>query len=158
MRHILGTLIMTNCKHAETMIEYAKDALVNEKPWELWERSVIQRAGLYTNGVAEWIDLNGHPSWLPNAEYRRKVMTIKVNGFNIPKPVDCPKLGTKYYIPVITVRPGVNEYTWECSKGDLSLLYLRVVHLDSQAALSHSVAMASATPIPIPPANRILKY
>ena len=49
--------------HAEKMMQYAKDATITEKPWELWE---------YRGRFQEWRNLLSHPSWDDNREYRRK--------------------------------------------------------------------------------------
>lgn len=47
--------------HAELMLEYAKDAMETDKPWERWE---------FNNGA--WNCLFKHPSWAEEIEYRRK--------------------------------------------------------------------------------------
>lgn len=70
---------MTKHVHAELMIEYAKDALETETPWDRWEQEL------------------GHESWYtctystimftPSIRYRRKLLTININGFEVPEPL-----------------------------------------------------------------------
>lgn len=54
---------MSGHKHAELMLEYAKDAAKTDKPWELWE-------GKHDYG--DWETLGSNPSWSKSFEYRRK--------------------------------------------------------------------------------------
>jgi hypothetical protein len=51
--------------HAHLMVEYAKDALETDKPWERWERAHITNLGL-------WQGLKENPPWIANNVYRRK--------------------------------------------------------------------------------------
>jgi hypothetical protein len=51
-------------KHANAMMEYAKDAAKTENPWERWQFR-------YHNDT-EWQNLYGHPPWVGGCEYRRK--------------------------------------------------------------------------------------
>jgi hypothetical protein len=55
---------MSGHKHADLMLEYAKDALTNENPWKLWE--------LRLDGSYEWSVLHANPEWRSDFEYRRK--------------------------------------------------------------------------------------
>lgn len=54
--------------HAELMLEYAKDAMETDKPWERWEFKISENVG--------WQSFTEHcttgPSWDTNYEYRRK--------------------------------------------------------------------------------------
>lgn len=66
---------MTANKHADLMMQYAKNAAETERPYERWE--VCQHPGL-----SQWLNLNKHPSWENDMEYRRKPkpFTVRING------------------------------------------------------------------------------
>ena len=49
-------------KHSELMMQYAKDASTHEFPYIFWQYNVS----------GTWHDLNKHPEWDFNTEYRRK--------------------------------------------------------------------------------------
>ena len=49
--------------HAEAMAQYAADAACSKEPWRQWE-------GLIP-GRQIWLQLRGHPQWIPTARYRR---------------------------------------------------------------------------------------
>jgi hypothetical protein len=56
---------MSGHKHADLMLEYAKDALTNKTPWELWECK--------KRNDDNWGNIGTHhPVWLDDVEYRRK--------------------------------------------------------------------------------------
>ena len=57
------------CKHAELMLQYAQDAMVSEKPWELWER---------TNLDGGWESCVTHPMWRSSCDYRRKPQVVQI--------------------------------------------------------------------------------
>lgn len=50
--------------HAKAMRKYAKDAMTNEKPWELWEMRVAESE--------PWKPMFASPKWQSDIEYRRK--------------------------------------------------------------------------------------
>lgn len=52
--------------HAEKMMQYAKDAAITDKPWELWEVN-------WNVNNPKWTTLAGNPKWCPDYEYRRKL-------------------------------------------------------------------------------------
>ena len=54
---------MTRHIHADLMMQYAKDAMETDKPWERWE--------FKDNEELEWQDL-GWPIWHEQCQYRRK--------------------------------------------------------------------------------------
>lgn len=60
--------------HAEKMMQYAKDATITEKPWELWESKWSFQE------VEVWRNLTTHPSWDVGREYRRKPNAIVYKG------------------------------------------------------------------------------
>lgn len=63
-------------KHAELMVQYAQDAMKNERPWELWE---VWSGGMESGG---WLSLETHPDWDANKAYRRSPWPhrLKVDG------------------------------------------------------------------------------
>lgn len=76
--------------HAESMIQYGHDALITDKPWELWECRPL---------TEEWKSLDEHPLWKIDTKYRRKQKTININGFEVPAQVREPlEVGTVYYV------------------------------------------------------------
>lgn len=52
--------------HADAMAEYAKDAKITDRPWELWEVN-------WNVDSPKWSTLVGNPKWCPDYEYRRKL-------------------------------------------------------------------------------------
>lgn len=63
---------MSGHKHAELMLEYAKDAAEHEEPWLLWD--------VFHNDNSRWFDANtwssleANPTWAQNCKYRRKLV------------------------------------------------------------------------------------
>jgi len=53
---------MSGHKHADLMLEYAKDAFTNKTPWELWEVKMYDK----------WESVTGNFNWYEGYEYRRK--------------------------------------------------------------------------------------
>lgn len=102
-------------KHAELMALYAKDAMETEKPWERWEYLSFD--------CKIWRALADHPRWNQTGTYRRKRITIKVNGVDVVAPEKEPLVGqTDYYVPCISNSSGYLPYNW---KGDLvSMMHL----------------------------------
>ena len=56
--------------HAKLMKQYAKDAMTNEKPWELWEVRI--------SAGASWLPIHNNPQWYSDCEYRRKSEAVAV--------------------------------------------------------------------------------
>lgn len=56
-------------KHAELMKQYADDWATTYEPWTLWEVRDMDAI------VTKWQQLETHPMWQQNAEYRRKPQT-----------------------------------------------------------------------------------
>lgn len=65
--------------HAELMVEYAKDAMKTDRPWERWEYCSCS-----TN--QEWESCVSNPSWSSNVSYRKKPEKIIVNGYELCPP------------------------------------------------------------------------
>lgn len=51
--------------HADSMLEYAKDAQTTNEPWLQWEYC--------RNNI--WYDLNTHPQWAKDIQYKKKVVS-----------------------------------------------------------------------------------
>jgi hypothetical protein len=69
-REALPVITKPVCPHAELMLEYAKDAMKYEKPWEMWE---------YKLPSSTWETfISAHPAWSKRAEYRRKPQTVAI--------------------------------------------------------------------------------
>ena len=124
-------------KHAELMMEYAKDAMETDKPWERWE---------ILNDEFMWVDLCQDPEWKFLHKYRRKQKTININGHEVPEPVRTPlENGTIYYIPNVYNNDIHNSYEWRGDLADLALLKMGVVHLTKEDCVKHTKALLSFT-------------
>ena len=125
-------------KHAELMMEYAKDALETDKPWERWEIS-------WDMGI--WITVGGDLNFLPDNEYRRKPRTININGFEVPEPYRGElKITGSYFTPYLS---DPSDPFMKCDWGDdpeeSELLSLGLIHLTKEAAILHAKALLSFT-------------
>lgn len=128
--------------HAEAMLEYAKDALTTDKPWELWQVCVFTR---YDSEV--WTDLTGNPQWGTSAKYRRKPKVKRyliVNGIEVEQTDVKPAYMTKYYIPSMRVKNGVITVVtsvWCDDDYDKARWVSSLVHDTAEAAQAHAEAM-----------------
>ena len=126
-------------KHAELMMEYAKDALETDKPWERWE---------HKNQVSdEWRTFTHcHPDWNQDRFYRRKPRTININGFEVPEPYRGEmKYGSTYYFPWLEGGKGFGYNTWQGDEIDGDIFKNGALHLTKEAAILHSKALLSFT-------------
>ena len=128
-------------KHAELMMQYAKDAMETAEPWERWE---------YYSHKCKWepFKISG-PSWGEESEYRRKAITININGQEVPEPYRGEmKFNQPYYMPWIGSK--ANHYDtklWGHYLYDNEVMSLGLVHLNKEAAIIHSLALLSFTKI-----------
>lgn len=83
--------------HADLMMQYAKDAMHYEKPWELWQQ--------YDDFNNEWFELNLSPRWCVKTKYRRKPQTVSFEVDNLPKPYK-GEIKNKLYWKVIVNEGG----------------------------------------------------
>jgi len=125
-------------KHAELMMEYAKDAMETDSPWERWE---------YTNGSENgWVVLEQHPQWYADGKYRRKPRTININGIEVPEPYRGDmEYDTKYYFPRISKDRLFDWYCWQNDQQDIYLRESGLLHLTEEAAIKHAEALLSFT-------------
>lgn len=128
--------------HAESMIQYGHDALITDKPWELWECRPL------TDDKAKWcgFDPNTHPVWNISYEYRRKQKTININGFEVPAQVREPlEVGTVYYVSSVLTEHLSVQYRWSADATDFRSLKRGLIHLTPEAAELHAKALLSFT-------------
>lgn len=125
-------------KHADLMMQYAKDAAETETPWMRWE--VLEEK------TGEWGSLYSPPRFCPELKYRRKPRTIRIGDYDVPEPEREPlELGQQYYY----VNLG-NADCWYCdywaNRGwEIRLLKMGLIHLTRSAAELHARALISLT-------------
>ena len=121
--------------HADTMAQYAEDALETDKPWERWE---------FSCGGQYYVSLETTPQWTENFKYRRKPKVILINGHEVPEPHRTPlKDGVFYWIPDLF--SGATSLRWEDDYTDFVYLKNGFVHLTKEAAEKHFDALKSFT-------------
>lgn len=85
--------------HAESMLEYAKDAATTDKPWLLWE----------TCYNSQWDELCSNPIWSVQCQYRRKPKqkpSIKIGDLTVPQPMKVkPELNQEYFVVMLGSTP-----------------------------------------------------
>ena len=65
-------------KHADKMLQYAKDAMATEQPWLLWQTRFSTEVTVI---ATKWRALMTHPIWATNAEYRKLVSEAAMDAF-----------------------------------------------------------------------------
>ena len=130
---------MSGHVHAKLMALYAQDAMETERPWERWELLAPGR---------DWKPCEGLLSWNTAIKYRRKTITIHINGFEVPEPCREPlEAGTHYYMPdLVGSVDDLNGGGWFGSEwGDDDIDHTRlkagIVHLTKEAADMHAKAL-----------------
>ena len=124
--------------HAESMKQYAEDAMTTDKPWELWE--------FKANLEEEWTEPLYNLRWQPFLQYRRKPQTININGFEVPEPYRGEmERGQKYYYPLVGVFNRASYMIWEGDETDSRYMSRGLIHLTRKDATLHSKALASFT-------------
>jgi len=123
--------------HAELMMEYAKDAMETDKPWERWEKC--------WDGYT-WERLKDSPQWAIPCEYRRKKKTININGFDVPEPVKESEVehGASYYSFNLTDNK-IWLIVWYDRSLQIGLLELGILHHTMESAIKHREALLSFT-------------
>lgn len=123
-------------KHKDSILEYAKDWVGNDKPWELWE---CKRSGF-------WSGLDSHPIWRSDYEYRRKPKFININGFKVPEPYRGDMRDDQmFFEPNILSKNFAIEHRWYNRPYDMTVLGRGFLHLTKEAAAIHGKALASFT-------------
>ena len=127
---------MAKHKHAELMLQYAKDWAETDEPWKRWE---------VTSHRDEWVALCGHPYWNEKHEYRRKQKVILINGHEVPEPHRKPLEIDDPYWTLTSFIDGVSEYCWANDLDDDDALKSGFIHLTKEAAEKHLNALKSFT-------------
>lgn len=125
-------------KHADVMLEYAKDARESDTPWINWE---------YMHEISNgWQPLSYNPTWNHTVIYRRKVKTIRIGEYDVPEPLRiAPEIGTTYFYPAFTNASKVYSYSFTNDHSDNRILDRGMMHLTSAAAELHAKALISLT-------------
>ena len=107
-------------------------------------KQVMYKSNISTS--AEWLILNKPVVDGNNYDYKADIEVIKVNGFEVPKPVS-KKLPdhTPYWYVDINDRELVNRAHWVGIADDLRYLERRLIHLDKESAVLHAKAMLGIT-------------
>lgn len=136
---------MTAHKHAALMLQYAKDAMETDKPWERWEYSDTSTLNQHGEKVRDdWYDCGENPDWRPSVQYRRKPQTIKVGKWEFPKPIgisEMPAIGTMLYLTEFgTTAKAFTVWNceWDEDPYNMARLLGGVFHLTREAAQSHA--------------------
>jgi hypothetical protein len=128
--------------HAELMIEYAKDAMETDKPWERWEFNVDHKWESFRHA---------HPLWEDDTQYRRKPQTININGHEVPEPYRGEmKEYQPYYTPDLfdcgdDYWENYHDRQWQNDIYDNVAMKNGLVHLTEAAAIKHAEALLSLT-------------
>jgi hypothetical protein len=133
---------VTAHRHAQSMLEYAKDAAESQIPWVWWEQCQLSLSG----SLSKFEPCPGHPLWELGCEYRRKPKTININGYEVPEPMRiAPSIGTIYHVPNFV--HGSFWVAWSACDTDVNFLQKGFCHFTKEAANLHSVALLSFTRI-----------
>ena len=124
-------------KHADLMLEYAKQAQESEEPWRNWEMS---REGIC------WVSVDSNPSWNINREYRMKKKTINIGGIEITEPVrGALTIGEIYYIPYLGASSRASYHIWQGDDLDYLRISSGIVHRNEDDAIKHAIALMGLT-------------
>ena len=119
------------------MMQYAKDAMETNKPWERWE---------YKKPADKWRCCVFGIQFFTENEYRRKSKTININGFKVPEPMrEAPEVGTQCYVVHLGSTDNMQDYIWENDGYDFETLKNGICHLTEEAAKIHAKALVSFT-------------
>lgn len=125
---------MTAHKHAALMLQYARDAMETDKPWERWEWFDDK----------SWYPCSNPPVWEVNMKYRRKPQTIKVGKWEFPKPIsisEMPATGTMLYLAKFgTAEEAFTAWRCEWDGDDYNMARLTggMFHFSREAAQAHA--------------------
>ena len=124
---------MTAHKHAALMMQYAEDALETERPWERWQ----------WDGPWGWERCKYWVTWEIYYNYRRKPLTININGHEVPEPCRvAPGLYEMLWKPAMS---GHRSLLWDNTLRQRAWLQAGLLHLTKEAADIHGKALLSFT-------------
>jgi len=96
----------------------------------------------FSGDRAGWEDLESHPTWDDDYEYRRKINYVTINGFFLPEPEKVPPCyGDIYYVPTDDLDKPVLAWCWEHERQDFLFLKKGLVHLQKDHAIEHHKAL-----------------
>ena len=127
-------------KHAELMMQYAKDAMETPRPWERWQ---YQTESMQEGDV--WSNCFPNPSFDVRYKYRRKPKMISVTlesgeVVSWPEPQRTElEYGDAYFY--VDVDGSVMVEEWDCLEWDERTLADGWVHLTEDAAKQHTAAL-----------------
>lgn len=99
----------------------------------------------YCVEVREWRKKNS--SSLIDTKYRGKPKMIKVNGFDVPKPVGVElEWNQPYFSASIDSKDFFLEFQWVDDVTDKLFLSRALIHLDKESAIAHAKAMLGIDP------------
>ena len=129
-------------KHADLMLQYAQDAMITDRPWELWE----SRPNTLSNTELGWMPCTSHLQFSPEREYRRKP-NMNINGFAVPSPRQTlPTIDTVYWVPnILSESDYARQSTYKGLAAEYLLFSRGLIHLTKEAAESHAKALLSFT-------------
>ena len=131
-------------KHAALMLQYARDAMETDKPWERWEYSDTSTLNQHGEKICDdWYDCGENPDWRPGVKYRRKPETIKVGKWEFPKPIGSPpRDGETYWIVRAYFHTEAGHVPdskiWCGDEADYGYLKVNICHLSKEAAQTHA--------------------
>jgi len=127
--------------HAESMLLYAQDAMETDRPWE--------RLQFKHESETNWCsDAGANFGWLVNHDYRRKPLTILINGIEVPKPYygDIDDY-TNYYFIDFSDFIGYGRSYWDGCELDMKRKGNGILHLTEENARKHAEALLSFTKV-----------
>lgn len=117
-------------KHADLMMQYAKDSMTNDKAYTKWEFRGL--------GANQWVVMKTHPMWGEDTEYRRTPEKKEIRATRVPTPVmDASEIrhNQKYWVPSTVSYGGVLDLNWDASSAACQRhLQNRVIYLTEDAA------------------------
>ncbi len=125
-------------KHHALALRYAQDMSETSTPWERWEYLPLSGIRVWQPHPPE------NPSWNPNIEYRRKSVTLVINGTQVPEPMrEVPAKETEYFVVDLTQPDGYSAQSWEGDDFDYQWLQMGLCHATEEAVKIHADALLS---------------
>lgn len=119
--------------------------------YRAWLISVHKASGDALQGMALEYRDEGDTRWQPKpdgqsflrgCDYRAVQPTIKINGFDVPKPMErAPEMNSEYFLPSLGSTGYYCKRIWTSDAQDKIYLNGGVVHNNKAAAIAHAKAM-----------------